>query len=66
MKRTDIVIIITIKLTCHLVSLPSCWWVPYLCLSLLNVIEIMVVVDLLVVVYLLRWIYRLRLVYLHQ
>ena len=66
MKRTNIVIIITIKLTCHLVSLPSCWWVPYLCLSLLNVIEIMVVVDLLVVVYLLRWIYRLRLVYLHQ
>ena len=66
MKRTDIVIIITIKLTCHLVSLPSCWWVPYLCLSLLNVIEIIVVVDLLVVVYLLRWIYRLRLVYLHQ
>ena len=72
MERTDIVIIITIKLTCHLVSLPSCWWVPYLCLSLLNVIEIMVVVyllivvDLLVVMYLLRWIYRLRLVYLHQ
>ena len=72
MERTDIVIIIAIKLTCHLVSLPSCWWVPYWCLLLLNVIEILVVVyllivvDLLVVVYMLRWFYWLRLVYLHQ